>query len=88
MCVFGQHFFVNTYVIEQYRHFLSTYFSFYPFKLPYRCYNIWLELVYKPAMFNWFPCTKVISLLKHALLLIIAQDQGESTWEPKNVNNV
>ena len=30
-----QHFFINTYLIEYDRHFLSTYFIVNPFELPY-----------------------------------------------------
>ena len=44
VCVFGQHFFVKIYLIKQYRHFLSTFFSVYPFMLSYRCYDIRPEI--------------------------------------------
>ena len=33
VCVFWQHFFINTYLIEQNRHFLSTYIFVNPFEL-------------------------------------------------------
>ena len=35
--------YIYIHLIEQYRHFLSTYFSIYLFKLPYQCYDIWPE---------------------------------------------
>ena len=44
VCVFGQDFFVNTYLIKQYKYFLSTYFCIYTFKLPYQFYDIRQEL--------------------------------------------
>ena len=31
--VFGQHFFIDIYLIKQYRHFLFTYFCIYPFNV-------------------------------------------------------
>ena len=34
MRLFGQHFFINAYFIEQYIHVLSTYFDICPFQLP------------------------------------------------------
>ena len=34
VCVFGQHFFINAYFIEQYIQVLSTYFCKCPFLLP------------------------------------------------------
>ena len=57
ICVLRQHFFVETYLIKQYRHLLSTYFCFDPFKLQYGSYNIRLGLAYKPSVNNWFPVT-------------------------------
>ena len=44
-------------MIKYYRHLLSTYFYFSPFKLLYACYNIQLELANKFSAFNWFPST-------------------------------
>ena len=38
--VFGPHFFVNTYLIKQYRHPLSTHSCIYPFESPYRLYGM------------------------------------------------
>ena len=38
LCVFVQHFFLNTYFIKQYRHPLSTNFSVYPFDSSHQCY--------------------------------------------------
>ena len=52
VCVFGQHFLVKTYMIKQYRHLLSTYFYFDPFKLLYGCYDIQLEMANKPSIIN------------------------------------
>ena len=57
VCVFEKHFLIKTYLIKQYRHLLSTYFCFNPFKLSYGCYDIWPELVKKPSIINWFPST-------------------------------
>ena len=37
-------FFFDTYLIERYRHFLSTYFIVKPFGLSYRSYGIWREI--------------------------------------------
>ena len=37
----------------------STYMCFNPFKLPYICFNILLELANKFFVFNWFPSTFV-----------------------------
>ena len=42
-------------MIRYYRHPLSTYFYFDPFKLLYVCYDIRLELANKFPVFNWFP---------------------------------
>ena len=42
--VFGQYFFIDTYLIEHNRHFLSIY------SLPYRSYDIRRELVDKPSI--------------------------------------
>ena len=52
VCVFGQHFFINTYLNKQHRHPLSRHFFIYPFKLPYRFYGIRWALVNKPPMIN------------------------------------
>ena len=40
VCIFWQHFFVNTYFIKHNRHFMSTYFLLDPFELPYYFYHI------------------------------------------------
>ena len=51
--IFWQHFFINTYLIEYNRHFLSTYF-FNPFDMPYRSHDIRLELFDKSSMISYF----------------------------------
>ena len=53
----GQYFFVNTYLIKQYRYPLCTHFCNYPFELLHRIYDIQRESVNKPPIINWFPCT-------------------------------
>ena len=55
-CVFKQHFVVEA-LIKYYRHRLSTYFCFDPFKSPYSCFEIRLELAEKLSVFNRFPRT-------------------------------
>ena len=52
MCILKQYFFVNTYLIKQYRHPLSKHFCIYPFESPHRFYGIRLELVNKPPLIN------------------------------------
>ena len=42
-------------MIENNRHFLSTYFFVNPFKLPYRSYDISQKLVDKPSIISYFP---------------------------------
>ena len=46
VCVFWQHFFVDTNVIKHNRHFMSTYFLQDPFEFPYYFYRIRGELIY------------------------------------------
>ena len=50
LCVFEQHFFIDTYLIKQYRHFLSTRFCIYPFKSLYQFYFIQRKLINKPPI--------------------------------------
>ena len=57
VCVFQQYVFVNTYLIKQYRHPLSTIFCIYPFDSQYQFYVIRRELVNKLPIINWFRCT-------------------------------
>ena len=57
VCVRELHFFIKTYLIKLYRHFLSTYICFDPFKSPYGCNNIRPELANKPYAINWFSST-------------------------------
>ena len=71
ICVFGQHFFVNACLIKHYRHFLSTYFCIEPFKSLYQFYDIWQELVNKPTIINWFPCTFYLILGHHQEMCIL-----------------
>ena len=42
-------------LIKYYRYVLSTYYYFNPFKTPYQCYNIRLELAYKFSVIKWSP---------------------------------
>ena len=46
ICIFRQHFFVNTNSIKHNRHFMSTYFLLDPFEFPYYFYRIRGELIY------------------------------------------
>ena len=57
VCVFGQHFFISEYIIEQYRHVLSTYFCIRPFQLPNWFYNIQRELIDEIPISNCYPST-------------------------------
>ena len=52
--IYWQNFFIDTYLIEHNRHFLSTYFFLNPFELPYRSYDIQQELVDKPFIISYF----------------------------------
>ena len=47
----------SRHLIEQYRHFFSTYFCFKIFKSLYGYYNIQEELANKPSVINLFPTT-------------------------------
>ena len=55
VCVFRQHFFIDAYLIEHYRHFLFAYVFDNPFELPYRSYEIRQELVDKLSIISYFP---------------------------------
>ena len=52
ICIFWQHFFVNTNFIKHNRHFMSTYFLLDPFEFPYYFYRIRGELIYVSALWN------------------------------------
>ena len=56
ICIFWQHFFVNTNFIEHNRHFLSTYLLN-PFVLPYCFYGIRQELTYVLSIVIYIPST-------------------------------
>ena len=60
VCLFWQHVFVETYLIKQYRHLLSTNFCLDPFKLPRGWYKIWLEFTYKYSIKS----TRILHTLK------------------------
>ena len=51
-CVYGQHFFVNTYLIKQYRHPLSIHFYIYLLASHHRFYGIRRELVNIPPIID------------------------------------
>ena len=55
--IYWQHFFINKYLIEYNRHFLSTYFLVNPFELPYWSYDIRRELVDKSSIISYLPST-------------------------------
>ena len=65
ICIFWQHLFIDTYLIEHNRHFLSTYFFVNPLELLYRSYNILRILVDKPSMIRYFPSTSCSTLRHH-----------------------
>ena len=46
ICIFWQHFFVNTNLIKHNSHFMPTYFLLDPFEFPYYFYRICGELIY------------------------------------------
>ena len=56
VCVFGQNFFVDTYLIKNMHIFVYIFFIS-PFKLLYRFYFIKWEFVNTTSIINWFPCT-------------------------------
>ena len=62
------HFFVNTYLIKQYRYPLSTHFCIYPFESPNRFHGIRWELIYKigqkvlGSFINQFPLDTIKSI--------------------------
>ena len=57
ICVFGHHFFINAYFIEQYRYILSTYFCICPFQLPNWHYGVQRELLDETPITNCYPNT-------------------------------
>ena len=57
MCIFWQHFFVNTNFIKHNRHFMSTYFLLDPFEFPYYFYRIRRELIYVLSIALCIPST-------------------------------
>ena len=63
--IYWQHFFIDTYLIEHNRNFLSTYFFVNPFELPYWSYDIWLELVNRPSIISYFSSTFCPTLDHH-----------------------
>ena len=63
ICIFWQHFFINTNFIEHNRHFLSTFFLLGPFILPYCFYRIQQELIYVFSIY--IPSTSCPTLGHH-----------------------
>ena len=57
VCMFGQHVFVNRYLIKRYRHLFSTHFCIHPFEWVNRFYGIRQELVYKSLITKCFQST-------------------------------
>ena len=61
ICIFWQHFFIDTYLIEHYRQFFCLHIFFVnPFELPYWSYDIRQKLVDKPSIIwcNGYRCKK------------------------------
>ena len=65
VCVCVQHFFINAYFIEQYRHLLSTHFYICHFQLPHWFYGIWRELVDETPITNFYLSTFCLILGHH-----------------------
>ena len=65
VCIFWQHFFINTNLVELNRHFLSTYFLLDPFVLPYCFYRIWRELIDVFSIIVYIPSTFCPTLGHH-----------------------
>ena len=63
--IYWHHFFINTYLIDHDRHFLSTYSFVNPFELPYWSYDIRRELVDKSTIISYFPSTFCPTLGHH-----------------------
>ena len=65
VCIFWQHFFVNTNFIKHNRHFMSTYFLLDPFEFPYYFYRIRGELIYVLSIVVCIPSTFCPTLGHH-----------------------
>ena len=65
ICIFWQHFFVNTNFIKHNRHFLSTYFLLNLFIFPYCFYRIRRELIYVLSIVVCIPSTFCLTLGHH-----------------------
>ena len=73
--VFRQYFHVEVYLIKYYGQSLSAYFCFNPFKSPYCCFDIWLELANTFFVFNWFPTIFVPLSGPHQVVCILQKAQ-------------
>ena len=76
VCVFGQHFFIEKYLIKQYIHPLSTHVCIYPFESPHRFYDIRRHLVNKPPIINWFPNTFSPMVGHHLVCVYCKSDEN------------
>ena len=65
ICIFWQHFFVNTNFIQHNRHFLSTYFLLNQFVFPYCFYCIRRQLTYVLSIVVCIPSTFCPTLSHH-----------------------
>ena len=65
ICIFWQHFFINTNFIKHNRHFLCTYFLVDPFVLPYCFYHIQWELIDVFSIIVYIPSTFCPTLGHH-----------------------
>ena len=65
ICIYWQHFFINTNFVEHNRHFLSIYFLVYPFILPYSFYCIRWGLIDVFSMIVYIPSTFCLTLGHH-----------------------
>ena len=65
ICIFWQHFFVNTNFIKPNRYFLSTYFLLDPFVFPYCFDRIRRELIYVLSIVGCIPSTSCPTLGHH-----------------------
>ena len=65
LCVFGQHFFVNAFLIKQYRPVLSTYFCKLLFQSPNWFYGVRQELIEEIPIIICYPSTFCLILGHH-----------------------
>ena len=83
VCVFRMYFLIEAYLIEYYRCSFSVYFCFNPFKSPYSCFDIRLELANRFSVLNWLPSTFVPLLGHHQRLCKLQKNIGTTKNKQK-----